>query len=130
MRKKQFLLPAYHLPTFFLLFQLAGPARESAAKVYGLPSLSQHHKAMLKSRFGVSDNTLIKNICIYTKGKKQQQHWMHQHVNSGYYWMMWEDDEWFNSIDTFLHFLILLQKISHNSFLTLYRKADFWLKGC
>ena len=70
-KEKQFLLPAHHLPTFFLLFQLAGPARESTAKkAYGLPSLPQHHKAMLKSRFGVSDKTLIKNICIYTKGKK------------------------------------------------------------
>ena len=83
---------------------------------------------MLKSRFGVSDKTLIK-LYVYILKEKKTQHWMHKHANSGYYWMMREDHEWFNSIDTFLHFLIL-QKISHNSFLTLYQKADFWLKGC
>lgn len=84
-----------------------------------------HHKARCR-RVGLElgDETLIKNMYIYSK--KQQQH-MHQHVNSGYYWMVRDDYEWFNFLRTFLHFPIFY-KITHNNFLTLYKKADFWLK--
>lgn len=126
-KEKQFLLTSLPSSNFFLTLPVGRTCQGINSKE-GL-WFAQHQKAMLKSRFGVSDKTLIKNICIHNKGKKQQQ-WMHQHVNSGYYWMLWEDDEWFNSIETFLHFLILLQKKSHTSFVTLYKKVDFWLKRC